>query len=94
MKDYSTNLRGGEYLDSYREIYGLNGVIDDINKELKDMNGIELYALKPIGVSYLEVNADSSDEVYNLDKMCVSNIISYCENKKIDKHSFGPMHIW
>ncbi len=75
----------------YREFYKLDRCIDSIKKDMQNVKGVEIYSLPPFGVSFIEINALSEEGILNLDKKCMSKVISFCENKKIDKHLIGSL---
>lgn len=81
-------------LYSYRELYELNGFVEDLKKELMDIKGIEVYALQPLGIGFIEMNAPSEAEIKILDQRCTSRIISFCEKQKVEKHLLGPLKIF
>ena len=75
----------------YRELYGLNEWMDVLKENLSHKKESEIYALKPLGVGFIEINASSKDELQQIDQQCSSQIIAFCENQKIENHSLGPL---
>lgn len=74
----------------YREVYELNHLVPDLKKELS-ADGAEIYALKPLGVGFLELEASSKENLLKLDQFCTNKIISICKNHKIDIDAVGPL---
>jgi len=79
---------------SYRELYMLNNRIKGLKGEFSDTKDVEIYALQPLGVGFIEMAAPSKEEIESLDKQCASRIISFCEKQKIEKHLLGPLKIF
>jgi hypothetical protein len=78
-------------LNYYREIYGLNGSMKELEKEFSSVEGVEVYPLQPYDMGFIEISASSKNELQQKDQECSSKIISFCENRKIETHSFGPL---
>ena len=78
----------------YRELYGLNNWIEGLKKELLDMKEVEVYALQPLGVGFIELSTSSKTEIEGLNKECISRLIAFCEKQKIEKHLLGPLTIF
>lgn len=77
----------------YRELYELNNLVPDLQKSLP-ADGAEIYALKPLGVGFLELEASTKENLLKLDQLCTSRIVSICKNHKIDVNALGPLVVY
>ncbi len=75
----------------YREIYGLNGTMKELEKEFVNAEGVEIYPLQLYDMGIIELNASSKTEMEHLDQKFTNQIISFCEHKKIKDYFFGPL---
>ena len=50
-------------INYYREIYGLNGTMKELEKEFKGVEGVEVYPLKPYDIGFIEIRAFSMKEL-------------------------------
>ena len=75
----------------YREIYGLNGTMKELEKEFSNAEGVEIYPLQLYDMGIMELNASSKTEMEQLDQKFTNQIISFCEQKNIKEHFFGPL---
>ena len=75
----------------YREIYGLNGTMDALEKEFVDAEGVEVYPLKPYDMGFMVLKAPSEEKARQVDEECIGKIISFCERNDIESHLLGPL---
>ena len=76
---------------AYREIYKLDKWISSLHNDITKREGVELYALPHLGVSFIEISAPSDVEIQSIDKQCTSKIISFCERQNVEEHLFGSL---
>jgi hypothetical protein len=77
---------------AYRELHNLNPTVPDLNK-IVDLNGVEIYALKPLGVGFIELEAPTKEGLHQLDQSCTTAIKFICKQHKIENHYVGPLEI-
>ncbi len=75
----------------YREIYGLNGQMKEVEKEITDIKGVEIYAVLPFDMGFVEINASTQTEIKHLDQKVISRMLSFCEKNRIEEHLFGSL---
>jgi hypothetical protein len=77
----------------YREIYGLNGQMKEVVKEISDIKGVDIYTVLPFDMGFVEMSAPSETEIKHFDQKVTSRILSFCEQNKIEKHLLGPLEM-
>jgi hypothetical protein len=63
----------------------------ELEKEFVNAEGIEIYPLQLYDMGILELKASSKTDMEQLDQKFTNQIISFCEQKNIKDHFFGPL---
>jgi hypothetical protein len=78
---------------AYRELDNLNCAVPDL-KKIVDLKGVEIYALQPLGVGFIELEAPTKEGLHQLDQSCTKAIRFLCAEHKIENHYVGPLEIF